>query len=93
MLRADGGASTNGFLMQFQADLIGYSRRGVGRRRVATALGAAALAGLAVGALSLARPRSAALIRRGPRYEPRMDADEVAARRGDWHDAVRRVLV
>lgn len=47
-LRVDGGASTNNLLMQFQADLLGVP---VVRPRVAetTALGAAYLAGLAVG--------------------------------------------
>ncbi|MBI4568266.1 MAG: glycerol kinase GlpK [Planctomycetes bacterium] len=47
-LKVDGGAVANGFLMQFQADLLGAV---VARSRVAetTALGAACLAGLAVG--------------------------------------------
>ncbi|WP_248925251.1 glycerol kinase GlpK [Paenibacillus hamazuiensis] len=47
-LRVDGGAVKNGFLMQFQADLLGVS---VTRPKVneTTALGAAYLAGLAVG--------------------------------------------
>lgn len=47
-LRVDGGASANRFLMQFQADMIGRSvlRPGVAET---TALGAAFLAGLAVG--------------------------------------------
>ncbi|MBV9116347.1 MAG: glycerol kinase, partial [Acetobacteraceae bacterium] len=47
-LRADGGMTTNGLLMQFQADMLGVS---VVRPRVieTTALGAAYAAGLAVG--------------------------------------------
>jgi glycerol kinase len=47
-LRVDGGASTNNFLMQFQADILGTA---VDRPKVVetTALGAAYLAGLAVG--------------------------------------------
>ena len=47
-LNVDGGASANNFLMQFQADIIG---RGIRRPviRETTALGAAYLAGLAVG--------------------------------------------
>ena len=48
MLRADGGATANGFLMQLQADLIG-SPVEVAADSDATALGAAALAGLAIG--------------------------------------------
>ncbi len=49
-LKVDGGASANGFLMQFQADMLGIP---VQRPRVieTTALGAAMMAGLAVGAL------------------------------------------
>src|SRR6185503_6015120 len=47
-LRVDGGASNNNFLMQFQSDLLGVD---VVRPQVTetTALGAAYLAGLAVG--------------------------------------------
>ena len=43
MLRADGGASANGFLMQLQADLLGIPVE-VAAERETTALGAAALA-------------------------------------------------
>ena len=48
-LRADGGASANRFLMQLQADLLGRPVE-VAADAEATALGAAALAGLGVGA-------------------------------------------
>jgi len=60
-LRADGGATANGFLMQFQADLLGVEVA-VARLAETTALGAALLAGVGVGALEpqavrdLARP-------------------------------------
>ena len=47
-LRADGGATANGFVMQFQADLLGTEVH-VAAESEATALGAAALAGLGVG--------------------------------------------
>ena len=48
VLRVDGGASANDFLMQFQADILGIS---VERPKIleTTALGAAGLAGIAVG--------------------------------------------
>ena len=48
VLRVDGGASANDFLMQFQADILGIP---VERPKIleTTALGAAALAGLATG--------------------------------------------
>ena len=48
VLRADGGAAANGFLMQFQSDLLGCPVE-VAAEAETTALGAAALAGLAVG--------------------------------------------
>ncbi len=91
VLRADGGASANRFLMQLQADLIGCPVE-VAADADATAIGAAALAGLAVGTWSSSeelRP----LIRRGERFEPRMSRDEVERRRAEWHEAVRRVLM
>ena len=44
VLRADGGAAANGFLMQLQADLLGCPVE-VAAERETTALGAAALAG------------------------------------------------
>ena len=47
-LKVDGGASANNFLMQFQADIIGTTIRRPMIRET-TALGAAYLAGLAVG--------------------------------------------
>ena len=71
VLRADGGASANGFLMQFQADLLGCPVE-VAAERETTALGAAALAGLGVGIWpSLEAIRAG--IRRGARYEPSVD--------------------
>ncbi len=47
-VKADGGATVNNFLMQFQADILGSSVI-VPKNRETTALGAAFLAGLAVG--------------------------------------------
>jgi glycerol kinase len=71
-LRADGGASANDLLMQFQADLLS---RPVVRSRIAesTALGAAWLAGLAVGVY---RDRTALARRSAPgrRFDPSMKA-------------------
>ena len=91
VLRADGGAATNGFLMQLQADLAGCPVE-VAADADATALGAAALAGLAVGTWS-GPDEVAALIRRGARYEPRMSSDDVEHMRGEWRKALRRVLL
>jgi len=88
-LRVDGGASANGLLMQFQADLLGVP---VIRPKVleTTALGAASLAGVATGFWDspddLARHWQL-----DRRFEPRMSRDEAAARLAGWHDAVERV--
>jgi glycerol kinase len=76
VLRADGGATANAFLMQFQADLLQVPVE-VAAERETTALGAAALAagretGVAVGAV----------------YEPRRSVDEVAALRAGWRLAL-----
>ena len=91
VLRADGGATANGFLMQLQADLLGCPVE-VSADAEATALGVAALAGLGVGTWS-GPAEVAALIRRGARCEPRMPRDEVERLRGEWRDALRRVLL
>jgi glycerol kinase len=90
VLRADGGAAENGFLMQFQADLLGCPVE-VAAERETTALGAAALAGLAVGVWSLEDLRR--LARVGARYEPtiaRVDAETLRER---WRVALRRALL
>jgi glycerol kinase len=91
VLRADGGASANRFLMQFQADLLGC-RIEVAAERETTALGAAALAGLALGLwpdVDAIRPR----IGRGAVYEPAGDPADLDRRRAEWQLAVRRALV
>ena len=91
VLRADGGASANGFLMQFQADLLGC-RVEVAAERETTALGAAALAGRAIG-LWPDEDAIRARIRRGAVYEPAGDAAALEALRAEWQLAVRRVLL
>jgi glycerol kinase len=89
-LRADGGATRNAFLMQFQADLLGVPVD-VAEEAETTAIGAAALAGLAVGAWPDLQSLTA-LMRLGTRYEPTMSRDEAASRCLVWHQAVRRTL-
>jgi glycerol kinase len=91
VLRADGGASANGFLMQLQADLIG-ARVEVSSEPEATALGAAALAGLGVGVWESATG-VARLVRRGATFEPRMDRSTAEAHREAWHRALERALI
>ena len=87
-LRVDGGAAVNDLLMQFQADVLGVP---VVRPRMTetTALGAAYLAGLAVGFWS--NPEALRAERKGDvRFEPKMSAGERAERRGRWQKAVER---
>ena len=87
-LRVDGGAAANDGLLQFQADLLGVS---VVRPQVTetTALGAAYLAGLAVGFWdsieSLAKHWQ---IER--RFEPSQPLSSVTARRAEWSEALSR---
>ncbi|MFT4075088.1 MAG: glycerol kinase GlpK [Asticcacaulis sp.] len=89
-LRVDGGASHNNLLMQFQADILGVP---VVRPKITetTALGAAYLAGLAVGYW-----RSVEDLRRQWQvdrvFEPAMSADRRAARMMRWKKAVSRSL-
>ena len=91
VLRADGGASANGFLMQFQADLLGCPVE-VAAEQETTALGAAALAGRAIGLW----PDDEAIrtrLRRGAVYEPEADRESVAVRRAEWRSALNRALL
>ena len=87
-LRVDGGATQNDLLMQFQADLLGVP---VARPRVyeTTALGAAYLAGLAVGFW----PDPDALAAQWQldrRFEPSMSTDRRQALKAGWARAVKR---
>lgn len=85
-LRVDGGASMNGMLMQFQADIL---RTHVVRSESpeTTALGVAYLAGLATGVWKnqqeIAEQWAVA-----QRYEPQMESGEVARRLERWDRAV-----
>ena len=86
-LRADGGATANGWLMQFQADVLGVPVL-VPEVAETTALGAAYLAGVGAGAWTLTDVGRSWRERR--RYEPRMSADERAGLLGGWSDALAR---
>ena len=87
-LRVDGGAAANNLLMQFQADILGVP---VVRPKVleTTALGAAYLAGLAVGYW-----RDAGEIERNRqidrRFEPAMSRDQAQTLLAGWTKAVER---
>jgi glycerol kinase len=87
-LRVDGGAAANNALMQFQADVLGVP---VVRPAVTetTALGAAYLAGLAVGYWDSADAITGQW-RAERRFEPRMSRDQAAALRQQWTEALER---
>ncbi|MBP0973776.1 MAG: glycerol kinase GlpK [Oscillospiraceae bacterium] len=87
-IKVDGGASQNGFLMQFQADLLG--QRILRPDNVeSTAAGAAFLAGLACGMWK--DPAALEQLPQGfTEYRPAMDAAERDALLNGWHTAVKR---
>ena len=88
-LQVDGGAAANDFLMQFQADLLGVP---VARPDVVetTALGAAALAGLALGVWK--GPEDFLAGRHFKRFVPGRRARAVRAREAEWRRAVDTAL-
>ncbi len=88
-LRVDGGAAANDWLMQFQADILGVP---VERPDMieTTALGAAGLAGIALGVWQSTGDFLAG--RRIARFEPRMETAERARRRSEWERAVGAAL-
>jgi glycerol kinase len=86
-LRADGGATANRWLMQFQADVLGVPIA-VAEIAETTALGAALLAGVGSGAWT--QQDVARRDGERARYEPGMGADERDALIGDWRRAVQR---
>jgi glycerol kinase len=89
-LRVDGGATANNLLMQTQADVLGVT---VQRPRVteSTALGAAYLAGLAVGVWgSISEIEDASNSATGAAFQPSISHTEASARLKKWRDAVSR---
>ena len=89
-LNADGGASRDKFLMQFQADILNKPvRRPVIRET--TALGAALLAGLAAGVWS-SQEEVKSRMKTDSLYEPAMDEAKRQKLLRGWHKAVGRSL-
>ncbi len=89
-LKVDGGASRNNLLMQSQADILGIK---VVRPRITetTALGAAYLAGLAVGFWkNTDEIKNQWQIERC--FEPIADNDTIEAAKAGWADAIGRIL-
>ena len=88
-LRVDGGATANDWLMQFQADVVGVAVERPDNVET-TALGAAGLAGIALGVWpSVDRFLEG---RTFQRFEPRMDEGERAERWQGWRRAVGAAL-
>ena len=88
-LRVDGGACRNDFLMQFQADLLGCP---INRSRYleSTGMGAAFLAGLAVGVWD--SPEAVAALRTSERtFTPAIDPQARTRMYAGWKAAVERV--
>jgi glycerol kinase len=87
-LRVDGGATSNDFLMQFQADLLGariVRPKSIG----STALGAAYLAGVGAGVW---KTRDELGLDVDRVFEPKMARKEADALFAGWKAAVSRVL-
>lgn len=89
-LRVDGGASSNGLLLEVQADLLGIELVRPACVET-TALGAAFLAGLAVGVYSSLAEISE-IVKNAKTVTPTKDAAWREARMGEWRRAVERCL-
>jgi glycerol kinase len=88
-LRVDGGAAANDWLMEFQADVLGIA---VERPDMVetTALGAAGLAGMALGVWGSTAEFLAG--RRFRRFEPHLSSAERTSGLAGWHRAVKAAL-
>ncbi len=89
-LRVDGGAVQNALLMQFQSDLLGTSVERPDNLET-TALGAAYLAGLAVGFWS-SQEEISALWKVGPTYTPSGNTEHFEHLYTGWKKAVKAAM-
>ncbi|MDQ5895693.1 MAG: glycerol kinase [Actinomycetota bacterium] len=87
LLRADGGAVANKWLMQFQADLLGVPVE-VPEISETTAFGAACLAGIGSGSWTIDQVRE--MWKCAARYEPQTGRDQAESLLADWHRALER---
>ena len=90
-LKVDGGASRNNLLMQYQANLLGIN---VVRPKITetTALGAAYLAGLAVGFWKdIEEVKTQWQVERV--FEPTHDSEEIQQAKKGWEDAIKRTIL
>jgi glycerol kinase len=87
-LRADGGAARNDTLMQFQADLLGIPIVRPANTET-TSLGAAFLAGLAIGFWK-SREEIEGFWQIDRQFEPQCPTAQMAGLRARWHEALSR---
>jgi glycerol kinase len=89
-LRVDGGATSNDSLLQFQADITQIA---VVRSKITetTALGAAYLAGLAIGFWQ-SKEELAEHWQADKRFEPKMASEKAEELKAKWKEAVQRSL-
>jgi len=87
-IRADGGASANSLLMQFQSDILGIP---VERPKIleTTALGAAYMAGLAVGFWKNTDELENQW-QLDKDFNPKMNSEKVNKLVGEWHNAIQK---
>jgi glycerol kinase len=90
-LRVDGGASTNGWLMQLQADVLDIPVRRPALVET-TALGAAGLAGIATGVWQSAADFLGVQEEGATLFEPSMDEDARTQLTSQWDRAVRAAI-
>ncbi len=88
-LAVDGGATENGFLMQFQADILNLEVRRAEKIET-TALGAAYLAGLALGKWT--RGDLISFAKRRTSFTPNMSENTRRSYLSGWSQAVKKVL-
>ncbi len=89
-LSADGGASANEFLMQFQADILSGDVH-VAEQQNLSAMGAAMLAGMGTG-IFRSKERAISLAGEKRRYSASMDEDERKRLLDGWRKAVDTVI-
>lgn len=90
ILRVDGGACLNNFLMQFQSDILGLT---VERPKIieTTALGAAGISGVASGFWTLDEFKDFMKIDRT--FEASMDVDKREVYYNEWREAIKQTLI
>jgi glycerol kinase len=89
LMRCDGGAVRDGFLMQFQSDILNVPLQ-IPSCTEATARGAAFAAAVGCGMADISDAER--LFEAEKRYTPEMSSDERERLQNDWHRAVERAM-